>query len=113
MNAQIENAKALRAQEKADFEAAKDEMDKAITALDGAVSVLGEKAAVGSFLVKRFNQRKALELAKSELSVSDYKFLEHVLDVPEKDWKKLNRKATFKAKYAARSGDIQSTLQNM
>lgn len=113
---QMEKAKDLREKENADFEAAKDEMTKAINALTDAVSILGESAPVeGSFLARRFNQRKALELAKTELALADYKFLEHALDMqPEKkDWNKLNKKATFKAKYKARSGEIQKTLKDM
>merc|ERR1712196_65513 len=55
---QMEKAKDLREQEKADFEAAKDEMTKAINALTEAVSILAEGAPVeGSFLVRKFNQR--------------------------------------------------------
>jgi len=114
--AQMEKAKDLREKEKTDFEAAKDEMNKAISALAEAVGILGNAAPVqGSFLARRFNQRKALELAKTELAAADYKFLEHALDMqPEKkDWEKLNKKATFKAKYKARSGEIQKTLDDM
>merc|ERR1719262_324963 len=35
------------------------------------------------------------------------------LDVPDVDWKKLNREATFKKKYTARSGNIQNILGDM
>jgi hypothetical protein len=121
--ASMEKAKDLRAQEKADFDAAKDEMTKAINALTEAVSILGEGAPVGSFLVRKFNQRKALELARTELSTSDYKFLANALNmqtptsteqkVERKDWEQLNKKATFKNKYTARSGEIQKTLKDM
>jgi len=121
--ASMEKAKDLRAQEKADFDAAKDDMTKAISALTEAVSILGEGAPVGSFLVRKFNQRKALQLARVELSTSDYKFLAHALDVQtptsteqkveRKDWEQLNKKATFKNKYSARSGEIQKTLKDM
>merc|ERR1711915_456145 len=34
-------------------------------------------------------------------------------DPPKQDWKKLNRKADFKMKYKARSGDIQKTLNGL
>lgn len=98
-------------------------MTKAISALTEAVSILGEGAPVGSFLVRKFNQRKALQLARVELSTSDYKFLAHALDVQtptsteqkveRKDWEQLNKKATFKNKYSARSGEIQKTLKDM
>lgn len=112
----MEKAKALREQEKADFDAAKDEMTKAINALTEAVGILADGAPVeGSFLARKFSQRTALELAKTQLSTSDYQFLRRALDEqPEnKDWNKLNKKATFKAKYKARSGEIQGTLKSM
>merc|ERR1719421_1555251 len=35
------------------------------------------------------------------------------LDVPDVDWKKLNREATFKKKYEARSGGILDILKDM
>ena len=39
--------------------------------------------------------------------------LHKILDVPTADWKKLNREATFKKKYEARSGGIQDILKDM
>merc|ERR1719393_515711 len=41
--------------------------------------------------------------------------MEHLLDgdVPNPDWKKLNRKATFKEKYSSRSKKIHSMLEDM
>merc|ERR1719161_2064424 len=58
---------------------------------------------------------RALELGKKALSESDARFLEQALDgqVPDVDWKKLNRKATFKMKYKARSLKIQEILADM
>merc|ERR1719327_2443919 len=54
------------------------------------------------------------------LNERDAKFLEKAFDaqIPRldgkgKDWKKLNRKATFKMKYKARSGGIQTILADM
>merc|ERR1719379_3324108 len=47
-------------------------------------------------------------LAKNDLSE-----LHKILDVPTADWKKLNREATFKKKYEARSGGIQDILKDM
>merc|ERR1719498_1769471 len=54
------------------------------------------------------------------LNERDAKFLEKAFDaqIPRldgkgKDWKKLNRKATFKMKYKARSGGIQKILADM
>merc|ERR1712185_595296 len=42
-------------------------------------------------------------------------FLQRLLsgEVPKADWKKLNRKSTFKMKYKARSGKIQNILADM
>merc|ERR1719178_210358 len=58
---------------------------------------------------------RALELGKKALSESDARFLEMALEgqVPNVDWKKLNRKATFKMKYKARSLKIQEILADM
>ena len=41
-------------------------------------------------------------------------FVEHVFngEVPKPDWKKLNRKATFKMKYKAQSGKIHKSLED-
>merc|ERR1719487_1955136 len=59
--------------------------------------------------------QKAVELGKNYLSKGDAAFLERVIsgEVPEVDWKKLNRKATFKMKYKARSTKILSMLKDM
>merc|ERR1719265_179591 len=58
---------------------------------------------------------QAIELGKRYLSKGDALFLQRVLsgEVPKADWKKLNRKATFKMKYKARSGKIQAILADM
>merc|ERR1719421_160532 len=59
--------------------------------------------------------KNAIQLGQWFLSKGDALFLERVLsgEVPKADWKKLNRKATFKAKYKARSGKIQQILADM
>merc|ERR1719440_1759600 len=59
--------------------------------------------------------KHAVELGSNFLSEQDTRFLEQVLDgqVPNVDWKKLNRKATFKMKYKARSLKIQEILADM
>merc|ERR1719171_156649 len=58
---------------------------------------------------------RALQLGRHYLSKGDAAWLERVLtgDVREPDWKKLNKKATFKMKYKARSGKIQQILADM
>merc|ERR1719183_2754204 len=59
--------------------------------------------------------QRALQLGKRYLAKGDAAFLERLLsgDVPTVDWKKLNRKATFKMKYKARSSKIQKILADM
>merc|ERR1719364_261011 len=103
LNADLEKAADIRAKENEDFLAAKDEMEKAIAALENAVNVLGagtEGTETGTLLATKFDLRKVVDLGRSMLSDKDAKFLEKVLDgeTPDVDWKKLNRKATFKMK---------------
>merc|ERR550514_1211198 len=59
--------------------------------------------------------QRAVQMGKQFLGKGDAEFLERVLtgEVPEVDWKKLNRKATFKMKYKARSVKIQKILADM
>merc|ERR1719321_805686 len=118
LNTEIETATDMRKKENEDFLAAKDEMEKAIAALEKAVDVLGSATAdhkEGVLTSVGFDLRRAVSLGKNFLSEQDIRFLEQVLDgdVPEVDWKKLNRKATFKMKYKARSLKIQEILADM
>jgi len=118
LNTEIETATDMRNKENEDFLAAKDEMEKAIAALEKAVDVLGSATAdhkEGVLTSVGFDLRRAVDLGKNFLSEQDSRFLEQVLDgdVPNVDWKKLNRKATFKMKYKARSTKIQEILADM
>merc|ERR1719313_1367732 len=118
LNTEIETATDMRKKENEDFLAAKDEMEKAIAALEKAVDVLGSATAdhkEGVLTSIGFDLRRAVQLGKNFLSEQDSRFLEQVLDgqVPDVDWKKLNRKATFKMKYKARSLKIQEILADM
>merc|ERR1719352_245034 len=118
LNADLEKSADIRAKENEDFLAAKDEMEKAIAALEKAVDVLGsatEGTETGTLLATKFDIRKVLDLSRSVLSDKDAKFLEKVLDgeTPDVDWKKLNRKATFKMQYKGRSFKIQEILADM
>merc|ERR1719395_397172 len=93
-------------------------MEKAIAALEKAVDVLGSATAdhkEGVLTSVGFDLRRAVQLGQNFLSEQDARFLEQVLDgqVPDVDWKKLNRKATFKMKYKARSTKIQEILADM
>merc|ERR1719313_1359920 len=118
LNTEIETATDMRKKENEDFLAAKDEMEKAIAALEKAVDVLGSATAdhkEGVLTSVGFDLRRAVQLGKNFLSEQDSRFLEQALDgqVPDVDWKKLNRKATFKMKYKARSLKIQEILADM
>jgi len=118
LNTEIESSNAMRNKEHEDFLAAKDEMEKAIAALEGAVETLGsatEDHKEGVLTSVGFDLRRAVELGKNFLSEQDTRFLERTLDgdVPKADWKKLNRKATFKMAYKARSFKIQEILADM
>merc|ERR1719240_1850589 len=107
-------------------------MEKAIAALEKAIQALAEateEAKTGTLLSIRatlnegFAARQAdavalnhaVEFGKKYLTKGDALFLERVLtgDVPVVDWKKLNRKATFKMKYKARSFKIQDVLPKL
>merc|ERR1719440_2298546 len=59
--------------------------------------------------------KKAVEFGERFLAKADATFLKRMLlgDVPKVDWKKLNRKATFKMAYKARSFKIQDTLKKL
>merc|ERR1719301_68491 len=118
LNTEIETATDMRTKENEDFLAAKDEMEKAIAALEKAIEVLGDATLIqkeGALVSVGFDLRRAVELGQNFLSEQDAHFLEQVLDgqVPDVDWKKLNRKATFKMKYKARSLKIQEILADM
>ena len=136
LNAEMESSEDLREKEKKDYEAAKDEMEKAIAALEQAVEVLSEATekkegllavksevqrfedgehSVRSFLGASEALKTAIHFGQKYLSKGDALFLQRILsgEVPKADWKKLNRKATFKAKYKARSGKIQQILADM
>merc|ERR1719261_2334314 len=118
LNTEIETATDMRKKENEDFLAAKDEMEKAIAALEKAIEVLGSATAdhkEGVLTSIGFDLRRAVEIGQNFLNEQDARFLEQVLDgqVPKADWKKLNRKATFKMKYKARSTKIQEILADM
>merc|ERR1719473_1993785 len=133
----MEEATALRKKEKADFEEAEKEMKQAIAALKSAIDTLDEatkdhkdgvllavraglKGAAQNGGMAELAQhqaalKQAVNLGERFLSKADATFLKRVLlgDVPKVDWKKLNRKATFKMAYKARSFKIQGVLKKM
>lgn len=130
----LEVAKSQREQENKDFQMAEDEMKKAVTALTGAIKVLGTATAPKSkkksgLLALRtsasqgFAERAAegatlnyaVGLGEKFLTKGDSAFLRRLLtgEVPTYEWKKLNRKATFKMSYQARSTKIQDVLKKL
>jgi len=132
LNAAIEEATAMREKEHEDFLEAEEEITKTVVALDEAITVLKEataghekgvfaqqKASLGEGYSQRVQEsealRRAVDLGTRVLSKSDSRFLRRLLtgDVPKADWKKLNRKATFKMGYKARSFKIQEVLAKM
>merc|ERR1711934_1327504 len=132
LNADIELAKDMRKKENEDFEEAKDEMTKAIKALTAAIEVLNDatkdhKKGVFLKMGHQLNEASssraaesatlmhAAQMGKRFLSKGDAIFLRRLLtgEVPTPDWKKLNRPATFKKSYKARSFKIQDILAKM
>merc|ERR1719162_474176 len=125
----MEAMSAQRDKEKEDFEAAKLEMEDAIAGLQKAVDFLSDATGEGTFLQAKVQAkegfadrvaeaallRRAVEVSKPFLHEADATFLQRVLtgEVPKVDWKKLNRKATFKMAYKARSFKIQDVLSKM
>merc|ERR1719195_1584287 len=107
-------------------------MTQAITALTAAIDVLEEatkdhKKGVLLRMGNRLNQASTNQAAESAtlvhaakmgerfLSRGDAIFMRRLLtgEVPTWDWKKLNRPATFKKSYKARSFKIQDILAKM
>merc|ERR1719242_2544716 len=107
-------------------------MEQAVAALDKAITVLEEATEEhkeGVLLQAKANSMEgfaertaeamalqpAVELGERFLGKGYALFLRRVLtgEVPKADWKKLNRKATFKMAYKARSFKIQDVLAKM
>lgn len=129
----IEVATQLREKEAKDYDVAKTEMEQAIDALEKAIEVLNTatrnhtkgslldmKVGLGEGNAARAKEAIALnhavELGEKVLTKGDSIFLSRLLtgEVPERaSWKKLNRKATFKMDYKARSFKIQGVLSDL
>lgn len=133
----IESATALRKKENADFLVAEDEMNKAISALQSAIKTLdeatkehkegvllavrtslqgaAENGGMAALVQNQASLLQAVKLGEQFLAKADATFLKRMLlgDVPAVDWKKLNRKATFKMSYKARSFKIQGVLKKL
>lgn len=132
VHADIELAEDVRNKEKQDFLSAKAEMEKAIAALTAAIDVLTTatkdhkdgvllglrgrlSSSLGSRAAEAATLSHAVELGRKFLTKGDSVFLQRLLsgEVPKPDWKKLNRAATFKKGYKARSFKIQSVLAKL
>lgn len=106
----------LRSKESKDYDAAKAELQQGLAALTEAIRVLREASAGALAQTNaraRWSLQKALQFGRETLGKQDVAFLHELLskEVPVWDWKKLNRDATFKNKYAARSTNIIGTLE--
>jgi hypothetical protein len=115
LQASIKEEEDMRAKEYDDYVAAKDEMTKAIAALEKAVDTM-TAGTEGSFLHMSKGLKRALTVGKGFLAKKDVAALFQAAqpdDVPDADWDKLNREATFKQKYTKRSGEIQEILGEM
>jgi hypothetical protein len=115
LEASIKEETDMRKKENDDYLAAKDEMTKAIAALEKAVDTM-KAGTEGSFLHMTKGLKKALKVGKGFLAKRDITALLEAAqpaDVPDADWEKLNREATFKQKYTKRSGEIQEILAEM
>jgi len=127
--ASLETAEAARKQEHADYGDATAELELGASALKDAIEVLsgatagheqgvllGLRTSVGHTRAVEAQEAatlsRAAQLGDRFLEPGDAVFLRRLLggEVPEVDWKKLNRKATFKMSYKARSTKIQDVL---
>lgn len=132
LSGEIEVATEARKKEASDFEDARSDMDKAIAALTNAVEVLRVATAgheEGNLLAIRSQLQQGAESHAAEasslahaadlgdrfLTKGDAAFLRRLLtgEVPEADWQKLDRTATFKLSYQARSFKIQGVLAKL
>jgi hypothetical protein len=117
LEAAIADETAMRAKEHTDFLAAKDELDKSIAALEGAVATMeaGTNETNRSTMFTAFASKvkKAVKIGEGFLAKRDVAELYKALDVPDVDFEKLNRDAGFKQQYEHRSGEIQDILAEM
>jgi len=115
---ELEKSKALRKKENEDFEAAKDEMDTTIGALERALEEL-EAGTEGSLLAKHTGlRRKILSEGKVMYGAKQAQLLELAFGesrggLGSPDYKKLNKKREFNEKYTMRSGKIQELIADM
>merc|ERR1719265_487519 len=115
---ELEKSKALRKKENEDFEAAKDEMETTIGALERALEEL-EAGTEGSLLADKATlRRKVLSQGKvmygpNKAQLLEVAFGESRGGLGSPDYKKLNKKREFNEKYTMRSGKIQDLIKDM
>jgi chromosome segregation ATPase len=115
---ELEKAKALREKENEDFEAAKDEMETTIGALEKALEEL-EAGTEGSLLADKVAlKHKVLAQGKvmydaSKVQLLEFAFGEGRGGLGSPDYKKLNKKREFNEKYSKASGKIQELIADM
>jgi len=119
LQTEIDTATELRSKENEDFEAAKDEMEKAIASLEKAVEVLGEATKdmkEGELLSMSSQLNFALHVGETFLSKDDTAVLQRALngeEEPEGFAGMLGKDKKFNKKYKARSSKIQEILADM
>jgi hypothetical protein len=115
---ELEKSKALRKKENEDFEAAKDEMETTIGALERALEEL-EAGTEGSLLANKVDlRRKVLDQGKVMFGAKKSQLLELAFGesrggLGSPDYKKLNKKREFNEKYSKASGKIQELIADM
>lgn len=100
LKTELEKSKSLREKEEEDFEAAKDEMETTIGALERALEEL-EKGTEGSFLSSSADVQKLVSLGQAVLSDADVRALQNSLQ-PDHNMK-----------YKKASGKIQELIADM
>merc|ERR1719262_114153 len=96
-------------------EATKDHKEGVLLAVRARLKGASENGGMAALSQRQASLKHAVELGERFLGKADATFLRRILlgDVPKVDWKKLNRKATFKMAYKARSFKIQDVLKKM
>merc|ERR1719375_2151822 len=115
---ELEKSKSLRKKENDDFEAAKDEMETTIGALERALEEL-EAGTEGSLLADKVSlRRKVLTQGRvmydaKQMQLLELAFGEGRNGLGSPDYKKLNKKREFNEKYSKASGKIQELIADM
>merc|ERR1719409_1133720 len=95
--------------------ATKDHKQGVLLAVRASLKGAAQNGGMAELAQHQAALKQAVDLGDRFLAKADATFLRRLLlgDVPKVDWKKLNRKATFKMAYKARSFKIQGVLKKM